>query len=348
MTPTKITLTPTIQEPQQDTTTAHQQLLTMDKHNNPWGDIWAVPTMAHTIWIASKNTSTINPQSLDMQAITHKLCNLNFSVFSGQETSIHWDTLTSYEIYQQCKNTALQIKLTMASSQEPAVEWYKPGGTLLLTLNPWTSCIVLQGSDTILGRWTYQEFLRKNENRVIVVSGYHVCNQKFDASANTATAQQIQLLQAQGVINPRPCRLFLTNTILQIKLWRQANKEVILCINANEPIDDPQSDVSKLFTETDLVDLHHHQHPGLRKLPTHQWGSQAIDLIAGSPLVASAMLHAWMHPFGKPATIKGDHRLLGIDINPEVLFGTAECTTYQQPAHGTNSQHNQKVTKFCK
>jgi len=90
--------------------------------------------------------------------------------------------------------------------------------------------------------------------------------------------------------------------------------------------------VAKLFTETDLVDLHHHQHPGLQKPPTHQWGSQAIDLIAGSPLVASAMLHAWMHPFGKPATIKGDHHLLGVDLDPEVLFGTAECTTYHQPA----------------
>jgi len=84
-----------------------------------------------------------------MQAITHELRNLNVSVFAGQENNIHWDTLTNYQVYQQCKSMATQIKLTMASSQEPAAEWYKPGGTLLLTLDPWMSQIVLQGLDTL-------------------------------------------------------------------------------------------------------------------------------------------------------------------------------------------------------
>jgi len=83
-----------------------------------------------------------------------------------------------------------------------------------------------------------------------------------------------------------------------------------LCIDANESVNDPQSDMSRLFMETDLVDLHHHQHPGLQKPPMHQHGSHAIDLIVGSPLVASALLHAWMHLFGDPAPIKGDHHLL--------------------------------------
>jgi len=123
---------------------------------------------------------------------------------------------------------------------------------------------------------------------------------------------------------------------------------VIICIDANEPVDDPRSEVSRIFTETDLVDLHHHRHPALRKPPMHQRGSQAIDLIAGSPLAASALLHAWMHPFGNPIMIKGDHRLLGVDFDPDVLFGSTECNTYQQPLRGTNSRHPQKVTKFCK
>jgi len=157
MTPIAITFTLPIQEPQHDTTMTHQQSLTADKHNDPWGNIWAVPTMAHTFRIASKNTGTINPQNLDMQAIMNKLHHLSVSVFAGQETNIHWDTLTSYQSYQQCKSMAMQIKLTMASSQEPAVEWYKPGSTLLLTLNPWTSRIVAQGSHTLWECTTYHQ-----------------------------------------------------------------------------------------------------------------------------------------------------------------------------------------------
>jgi len=123
---------------------------------------------------------------------------------------------------------------------------------------------------------------------------------------------------------PNPRKLFLTNIITQIQQWCLAHKEVILCLDANEPIDDSRLDILRIFTETDLVDLHYHHHPALRKPVTHQQGSKAIDLIVGSPLVASALLHAWIHPFGDPVQIKGDHRLLGIDLDLVVLFGNAD------------------------
>ncbi len=218
-TPTDTTLTTPTQESLQTNNNTYQHTLMVDKRNEPWGDIWAVPISAQTFRIVSKNTGTINPLNLDMQAITHELRHLNVSIFAGQEPNIHWDPFTNYQIYQQCKSKALQIKLTTASSQEPAADWFKPGGTMLLTLDPWTSRIVSHGSDSILGRWTYQEFFGKNEKRVIVVSGYHVCNQQFDAAANTATAQQTRLLQARGIINPKPCKLFLTDLIEEINIW---------------------------------------------------------------------------------------------------------------------------------
>jgi len=327
---------------------SHQQPLTGPSSNDPWGDMWAIPLLATTFRIVSKNTGTINPQNLDMQAITNELIHLNASVFAAQETNIHWDPLTKYQIYQQCKGMAAQVRLTTATSQEPAADWYKPGGTLLLSLNQWTSRVISQGSDALLGRWAYQEFLGRNDQRIIVISGYRVCNQPFDAASNTVSAQQIRLMQANGLPAPNPHKLFLSDLITQIKSWRQANKEVILCIDANEPIDDPRSEVSRLFTETDLVDLHHHRYPALRKPATHQRGSHAIDLIAGSPLVVSALLHAWIHPFGDPVCIKGDHRLLGVDLDPEVLFGNAIPSLTKPQLRGTNSRHPQKVTKFCK
>jgi len=319
------------------TPTTHQQPIAGTHDNEPWGDMWAIPHLATTFRIVSKNTGTLNPQNLDMQAITNKLVHLNASVFVAQETNIHWDPLTRYQIYQQCKSMAAQIKLTTASSQEPAADWYKPGGTLLLTLNQWTSRVISQGSDLLLGRWAYQEFLGRNNQCVIVISGYRMCNQKFDAASTTVSAQQIRLMQAQGIPNPKPRKLFLKDLITQLKQWRQQNKEIILCIDANESIDDPRSDVSCLFTETDLIDLHNHHHPALRKPATHQRSSQVIDLIAGSPLVASALLHAWIHPFGNPISIKGDHRLLGIDLDPEVLFGNAAPSPYLTQIRGTNS-----------
>ncbi len=122
-----------------------------DTSIEPWGDMWAVPTTAMTFRIVSKNTGTLNPSNLDMQAITNELTHLGTSVFAVQEANIHWDTLMNYQIYQQCKRMAQQIKLTMVSSQEQSSDWYKPGGTLLLTLAPWNSRVVNHRSDPLLG-----------------------------------------------------------------------------------------------------------------------------------------------------------------------------------------------------
>jgi len=82
---------------------SHQQPLSCNSSNDWWGDLWAIPLLATTFRIVSKNTGTINPQNLDMQAITNELIHLNASVFVAQETNIHWDPLTKYQIYQQCK-----------------------------------------------------------------------------------------------------------------------------------------------------------------------------------------------------------------------------------------------------
>jgi len=84
-------------------------------------------------------------------------------------------------------------------------------------------------------------------------------------------------------------------------------KEIVVFMDANKPVDDSKSTISHLFTKTDLVDLHHHQYPALQKPATHQRGSQAINLMAGSPLAMEVLLAAWIQPFGDPGQIKGNH-----------------------------------------
>jgi len=68
----------------------------------------------------------------------------------------------------------------------------------------------------------------------------------------------------------------------------------------------------------------------------------------GSPLLASALAHAWILPFGEPPLIKGDHRLLGLDFNVETLFGSRLSTPSPDLLCGVNSQHEQHVHQFCK
>jgi len=55
-------------------------------------------------------------------------------------------------------------------------------------------------------------------------------------------------------------------------------------MDVNDNIDDPKLDVARLFQETDMMDLHYHKYTGTQKPATQQRGSNAINVIAGSPL----------------------------------------------------------------
>jgi len=336
-----------ITEPPQTmlTDNIHEQV---PRQNHLWGNTWAMDQPHSWFRVLSKNTGTINLQNSDMEAITSEISNLGASVFAIQETINHWDIDATHQLYTQCRKTAPHIAIATSSSSDSNTPGYQPGGTITLALDPWTSRVVQRGSDTPLGRWSFLEFLGKDNKRLIVVSGYRVGNQKFDAASNTVMAQQMRLLQAQGIQKPKPRRLFIDDLIAQTITWRNEHKEVLICMDANESIDNPKADISCLFTAIDLVDLHHHCYPSICKPATHQQGTNAIDVMASSPLVVEAIHNAWICPFATPAIIKGDHRLLGIDLDPEILFGNRSLPLAKLQERGVNSRHELKCTKFCK
>ncbi len=139
-----------------------------------------------------------------------------------------------------------------------------------MALNNWTNRVITKGTDQYLSQWSFLELVGKHDKRLIVMWSYRVCNQPFDAASQTVTAQQIRLLQAKGIAKPKPRTAFLNDLIQQVRQWQQEQKEVIICMDANDPVDDPKAEISRIFRETDLTDLHHHQHPGICKPATQQ------------------------------------------------------------------------------
>jgi len=133
-----------------------------------------------------------------MLAITTKLVLHDASVFVAQETNVHWDAATNYQLYNQCHQAASHLQIATSTSLEAALDWYKLGGTLLLALGSWTHCIITCRSDNKFGYWSYLKFVSKQDKCIIMVSGYRVCNQKFDMASNTMYAQQMCLLQDKG------------------------------------------------------------------------------------------------------------------------------------------------------
>jgi len=119
-------------------------------------------------------------------------------------------------------------------------------------------------------------------------------------------------------------------------------------MDANENVNDPKAKIAHIFNKMDLIDLHHHQYPAKAKPAMHQQDSYPVDLILGSPLLASALKHAWILPFGEPSLIKGDHRLLGADFFPTILFGSTTETPTLGLLHSINSKNDQHMQKYCK
>jgi len=147
---------------------------------------------------------------------------------------------------------------------------------------------------------------------------------------------------------PNPKQQFITDLIKLIKTWIQAGKEILIGMDANEDIDNLHSNITCLFMETGLIDLHNHRHPAKQKPATHQCGSAPIDIIAGTQLLADALCSAWIFPFELPALIKGNHCLLGVDFDTNILFGNKPTTPAPNLIHGVNSNNEQHATKFCK
>jgi len=167
--------------------------------------------------------------------------------------------------------------------------------------------------------------------------------------SNNTYNQQYRLLHQQGYQNPDPHSKFLDDLIQLIKNWRAQNKAVLICIDANEnPQKANTSGVTRIFSETDLIDLHTHRHPNLIRPPTYNRGPALINLCAGSPEFAESLVAAWYLPFSSPVGLKGDHCTLGLDFNSDTLFHQRPTTPYQTPIRGVFSNNTKLVEKFCK
>jgi len=105
----------------------------------------------------------LNLSNLDATTITQELLLMGASVFAAQETNVHWDPATLHQLYMQCRKTTNHIYLTTSCSQELAADWYKPGGMLLLALEPCTSRILSRNQDSLLGRWSYIELAGQHQ-----------------------------------------------------------------------------------------------------------------------------------------------------------------------------------------
>jgi len=125
-----------------------------------------------------------------MTTIATKLHTMNTSIFLAQETNTVWNPSTLQKLATQCHQVYHHKKIATSGSSEKCKGTFQPGGTMTLALGKWASHMIHQGCDKLLGHWSYLELVGQHEKCIIIISAYCVCAQEFDATTNTATAQQ--------------------------------------------------------------------------------------------------------------------------------------------------------------
>jgi len=185
---------------------------------------------------------------------------------------------------------------------------------------------------------------------------YCVRSQTAQIGSNTVSTQQTQILLQSGQHHPRPRNQLINDLITQIQQWQLSGHEILVCLDANEDTatPNPETGYGKILHTTGLIDLHRHRHPNQQTPATHNRGSLTIDACIGTKLFLDALIGAWILPFGLPSTIPGDHRMLGIDLDQDILFGNKLPLPTTPSIRGVSSndmlavrEFNDRVTEEC-
>ena len=152
-----------------------------------------------------------------------------------QEINVDTTNATVKSLLYQTENQHWpRSRLQFGSTEVSFTNWYKPGGTLMISTGNITGRIQAQNSDH-MGRWVSQTFTTK----VTIVSAYQVATDNPHAGLTTATSQQRSMhTQAQDTIVV-PRKAYKRDVWEFIRTRREQGEEILIVGDFNESVDGP-------------------------------------------------------------------------------------------------------------
>jgi len=334
-----------------------QQTLYPDTTNEHWGD--ELSSYSNLFRVVSENVNSVSSTDhlLQWRGVAQATINYRISILCLQEPNTKWDDHLWQSVCKILQRTHIRIEIVMANSTEPSKTNCQPCGTFIAINGSYTSRIISQGQNpSSMGRWSFVELLGRNNKCFVIVSAYRTCSQTAHIGSNTATTQPKQILLWLGHHNPTPWMQMITNLIKQIQTWQLLDREILLCMDVNDDTSHPNvdNDFGWLLAKMGLIDLHWVRFPHVPTPATHTHGSLTIDTCLGTKLFVDTLLGAWFFPFGIPITLPGDHHMLGLDFDHDILFGHKLPIPPKAPEQGIYSndiptirKFNDRVSKAC-
>ena len=288
----------------------------------PWGDS---PTFKNddSCRIIMQNVNGLgasyNSKSISLAAESDALC---ADIIGLIETNTHWKygdiQQTTKKSWQKYFN---QTKLAMSSSNIHFDSPYQPGGTMMVVGSPWASRTRVNTDPSGLGRWTEAEITGKDNTIISIITVYAVGKNKIGTCGpHTNYFQQWNILNANNTsttIDPRDNLFVDLNKLIVQK--QHNNKEVIVLIDANDTLQNPNSKLTKWTKDTNLMDIHLELHGTEDEPPTYARGSNRIDYILVTQKISNYITSAGIMPMHEYTT--SDHRALFIDIDLKRFLG---------------------------
>lgn len=234
------------------------------------------------------------------------------------ETNVDWSNALHQNVNDTTFSQYQRSAKIVYSSQKPAErpkDHYLPDGTFTAALGPWVSRCCSTITDHGLGRWSGISFQGRRKTATAILTCYRVPQASLSSvGALTAIRRQAGVIASttNAAIPTNPRQKCLDDLEIQITTLKQTNHEIILCMDANEPIH-PRSALLPFLQRTGL---HRITFPG-PPLPSTVRGSTQIDHIFVSERVLKYIIRSGTLPFD--SIYHSDHRPLYIDIDPRIV-----------------------------
>jgi len=260
------------------------------------------------------------PDGFDMFANEQGLLHVDIQGFSEHcldTTKFHVQHRAQELIRQHYSN---QFALHLNSSQEAAVNIYKPGGTGILALGDVASRLEPQGKGgDPMGRWSYLHLRRKDSPPITIISAYQVCPRPTNLLGNTAYHQQLRALQSAERYNLHPRQAFIQDLGEFLGHLQSRGHDIIVGGDFNESLEDRNSGIHRLVTTHNLTDPFLVRFPNHHTFGTHSMGHRRIDSVYVTPGLLPGLTRIGYSPFqySKPS----DHRPVLLEFDKTIFFG---------------------------
>jgi exonuclease III len=270
---------------------------------------------------------------------------LQVDVLCGQEHNVDTSQPTVRSIlYNTAKAYWSRFRLLTGSTNIQFATWFKPGGTLQISMGHITGRIICSYTDP-LGRWVSQTFKGRNGMSLTIISAYQVVNDSPHLGLTTAAAQQRSLLTQMNYSECNPRKAFKQDLRKYLRECISRGDELLLTGDFNESIDEHYNGMSRIATEFQLVDLMRSR-SHLKAPATYARGRRRLDYGLATKKVAESLEAAGYEAFNE--RFPTDHRAYYFDLNTEQLFGTQHQPLASPSLRMMQSTNTKQVTQYLR